>query len=156
MKILKHVSLIIIFVITITSGVFSYVRVNDVPSSKVWADDGWSSVSSNSELVQAFQAYCKSRNLAIEGSSVDAITSFTTSTFNNICNKLGIDSSALQAQIKKRSDGNLGLRWLFTVTGTATFNRIFAELLQNNNLSVGDNNINDNVYSGDIFYDLVM
>ena len=66
--------------------------------------EGWTQASSNADLVSAFKAYCKSRNLAIEGSIADAVTSFTTSTFNNICNTLGIDVTALQAEIASRTD----------------------------------------------------
>lgn len=99
--------------------------------------DNWSDCDS-SDLVTAFRYYCKSRNLAIEGSFADALTSFTTATFNNICSTLGIDPTSLQAELKKTTQGNLGLRFLFSNTGITAYNRIFAEFLQNNDLSVGD------------------
>ena len=112
--------------------------------------EGWTQATSNADLVSAFKAYCKSRNLAIDGSVADAVTSFTTQTFNNICNTLGIDVTALQAEIASRTDSNVGLQWFFTDSGVSAYNRIFAEFLQNNNLSVGDsaNENNNTVYDG--------
>ena len=149
MNILKRtcvISLIALIVLmsAVNGRLFSYAEVDS---------SGWTQVSSNEQLVQAFKAYCKSRNLAIEGSLADAVTSFTTTTFNNICNTLGIDITQLQADIKYRSDGNIGLRWLFNTSGATAFNRIFAEFLQNNNLSVGDsaNETNNTVYNGKYF-----
>lgn len=119
------------------------VYANEIP-------EGWTQVTNNTQLVNAFKAYCKSRNFAIEGSVADAVTNFTTNTFNNLCKEIGIDIDKLQAEIAYKTSGNLGLQWFFTQSGISTYNRIFAELLQNNNLEVG-NNVNDVVYSGKYF-----
>lgn len=112
----------------------------------------WEPVNQN-DLVSAFRYYCKSRNVVLEGSIADAITNFTTGTFNSICNTLGIDITLLQAELKKTYNNNLGQRFLFTHTGISLYNRIFAEFLQNNDLSVGDDVSNKIVYSGKYFTD---
>lgn len=132
-------------------GSIGNVSLNQVGAVAYAADD-WQDLESG-DIVSAFQAYCKSRNILVEGSAAYAATTWTTSTFNRLCDQLGIDITELQAQIKKKTDGNLGTRWLFSVTGVTGFNRIAAELLQNNNLSVGDANVHKNVYSGKIFSD---
>lgn len=118
----------------------------------VYADtvpEGYSPAGVNDQ-VDAFKAYCKSRNLTIEGSVLDAVTTFTTSTYNKICSVLGIDITELQNQIYKGTGSNAG-KWYFTATGISAFNRIFAEFLQNNNLSAGDTNVNDTAFNGDMF-----
>lgn len=138
----KAVSIALITNILTIGSVFFYM----LPFS--YAATTWDDVTSNEELVQAFQAYCKSRNLAIEGSVADAVTAFTTSTFNSICDNLGIDSTALQANLKKSTDSNVGLQFLFDDLGITAYNRIFAEFLQNNNLSVGDTVEDTELYNG--------
>lgn len=146
-------------IITICAGVFCHGYINGFSVSKYdgiysyGEADNWSSCDT-SDLVTAFRYYCKSRNLAINGSVADAITSFTTTTFNNLCSKLGIDPTSLQAELKKTTQGNLGLRFLFSQTGITAYNRIFAEFLQNNDLSVGDTDINETVFNGKWFTDL--
>lgn len=130
-------------IITICAGVFCHGYINGFSISKYdrfysYAEaDNWTSCDT-SDLVTAFRYYCKSRNLALEGSAADALTSFTTNTFNNICSTLGIDPTQLQAELKKTTNGNLGLRFLFSQTGINAYNRIFAEFLQNNDLEVGE------------------
>lgn len=122
----------------------------------VYADsttDSWTTVTTNQELAEAFRYYCKSRNLAIEGSVADALTSFTTNTFNTICNTLGIDITALQAHLKRSTDSNGRIQFLFDEFGVTAYNRIFAEFLQNNNLEVGDEVDDQELYSGQFFVD---
>ena len=116
--------------------------------------DNWESVTTNAELVDAFRYYCKSRDLTIEGSIADGVTSFTTQTFNNICNVLGYDLTALQAHLKKETDGS-NVRYLFDSTGITAYNAIFAQFLQDNDLSVGDSadENNNTVYTGEVFTD---
>lgn len=116
----------------------------------VYADssvDDWQNVTTNEQLVDAFRYYCKSRDLTIEGSAADVITSFTTQIFNDICNGLGIDVTALQAHLKYETDGS-NIRYLFDSTGITAYNRIFAQFLQDNDLEVGDTNVNKTLYSG--------
>ena len=114
--------------------------------------DNWQNVTTNEELVEAFRYYCKSRDLTIDGSAADVVTTFTTKTFNNICNAIGIDVTALQAHLKKETDGN-NVRFLFDSTGITAYNRIFSQFLQDNDLEVGDSaNQNDNkLYDGKEF-----
>lgn len=117
----------------------------------VYADsvtDEWTDVTTNGQLVEAFKYYCKSRDLTIEGSVADTVTSFTTKNFNNACNFLGIDITALQAEVKYRTGNNIGTQFLFTATGVNLFNRIFSQFLQDNELQVGDEEVNKQVYSG--------
>ena len=152
-KIIANLSIILIL-----SGVFCNVcyfnsRLSVYDRPFVYAQDSWQNVN-NDDLVTAFKYYCKSRNLVINGSIADSLTSFTTETFNNIISVLGIDPTLLQAELKKTTDGNLGLRFLFTQTGVNFYNRIFSEFLQNNDFSVGDDIDNEVVYSGKCFTDL--
>ena len=111
-----------------------------------YASSNWEDVTPNEELVEAFQYYCKSRDLTIEGSLADAVTSFTTQTFNNICNALGYDITALQAHLKKETDGS-NIRYLFDSTGITAYNAIFSQFLQDNEIDVGDS-VNKTLYSG--------
>lgn len=137
--------LIMINTLPVISGCFVFADSNT---------DEWTTVTSNQELADAFRVYCKSRNLVIDGSVLDAVTSVTTDTFNSICNTLGIDVTALQAHIKYKTDGNQGLQWLFDDTGISAYNRIFAEFLQNNDLEVGDTVEDTIIKSGIWFTDL--
>ena len=153
MKHIKRILTITIsFLIMLTSAFYAYTSIDS--RCLVYADsttDNWQNVTTNAELVEAFRYYCKSRDLTIDGSVANAITSFTTKSFNGICNTLGIDVTALQAQLKKETDGNIGTRFLFTATGIDAYNRIFAQFLQDNNLSVGDQNVDKNVFDANMY-----
>ena len=122
----------------------------------VYADTNWENIRQQSDLADGFRYYCESRDLTIEGSSLNALTTFTTQTFNNLCNGLGIDITQLQAEIKAEYD-NSGkpIRFLYNSSGIAAYNRIFAQFLQDNNLSVGDsaNENTNNLYSGKMYTD---
>lgn len=107
-----------------------------------------------SDLVQSFQSYCKSRDLTIEGSIADAVTTFTTGAFNSACNTLGINISQLQAEIKAEYDQTgKATKFMYSATGVDAMNRIFAQFLQDNELDVGDADINKLVKSGSLFVD---
>lgn len=115
----------------------------------------WENCTTAEEQAEAFKAYCKSRDLTIEGSIADGVTSFTTHTYQNLVNTLGLDINALQADIKKTTDSNGVTKFLFNVSGISAMNRIFSQFLQDHELEVGDTaNENDNiVYSGVLFTD---
>ena len=112
----------------------------------------WTNVTTNDQLADAFRYYCKSNDLTIEGSVADGVTTFTTYTFQNICNAIGIDMTALQANIKYRTDNSGNIEYLFDSTGVTAYNRIFSQFLQDNNIEVGDS-VNDTLYSGYIYVD---
>lgn len=134
----------IIFIIA-SCFFFSYFSI------PVYADDttpDYESVTQQ-EAVDAFRAYCKSRNLTIDGSILDAVTSWTTDTYNKLCSSIGIDPTSLQAEIKKYTDSNGALRWFLTASGVDVLNRLFSELLQNNDLEVGQEDIDKIVYSNE-------
>ena len=131
-------AILLIFISAFDCRYFSYADTTT---------DNWQNVTTNEELVEAFQYYCKSRDLTIEGSVADGVTSFTTQTFNNICNAIGIDQTALQAHLKKLTDGN-NIKYLFDSTGITAYNQIFAQFLQDNELEEGDEDVNKNVYNG--------
>lgn len=149
-KITVSLSIILICTFTFING-YTYVYPSYADSNT----DTWTSVTTNQELAEAFRYYCKSRNLAIEGSVLDALTTFTTNNFNTICNTLGIDVTALQAHLKRSTDSNNRVQFLFDQFGVTAYNRIFAEFLQNNNLSVGDsaNQQDDTIYEGYFYND---
>ena len=145
-------SLLIILICTM-SFVSGYTSVSKTSFVFASAPEGYIQSSSDTDLANAFRAYCKSRNLNLEGTTLGAITSFTTQTFNNICDFLNYDLTALQAEVYYKTSGNSGLQWYFTSSGIAAYNRIFAEFLQNNNLNVGDS-VNDTLQSGLWFEDV--
>lgn len=136
------ISSICIFIMAMTF-VIGYSHSFDV---HVYASNGWENADLEKQ-VEAFKAYCKSRNLTIDGSIANAVTRFTTNTYQSICNTLGININALQAEIKYRTDSNIGLQWFFTSSGLSAYNRIFAEFLQNNQIEVGQNIGNEVIYS---------
>lgn len=128
---IKRLSILLLCLIFVLSPVIEcYAAIND--------DILWQPLNSENELVEAFQDYCKSRDLTIEGSVADAVTTATTGTFNGLCNKLGIDITALQADLKKSTDQAGNVQWLFNSNGITAYNRIFAQFLQDNELEVGD------------------
>lgn len=151
-KILITTLTILIAVSGFLTGFFSvgvisvYAAVND--------DSVYVPLRDPSDAVIAFQAYCKSRDLTIEGSLTDAVTTFTTGAFNSACNEVGINISELQAEIKAEYD-SLGkpVKFFFNDTGVMAMNRIFAQFLQDNELEVGDTDVNKLVYSGLYFTD---
>ena len=127
------------------SFIFGYMSIINIPvyaSSNEWQNTNLD------DQAKAFLYYCKSRNLAVEGSVADALTTWSTDTYYKLCNKLGINPTSIQSDIKKATDGNAGVKFLFNATGMSAMNRIFAEFLQNNNLSVGDTVNNQNLYDG--------
>ena len=139
-------SLFCLFLIFVSIPVFGFTEFFFVP---VYADsvpDGYSPCGFNDQ-VDAFKSYCQSRNLVVEGSGLDVVTSFTSNAYQGLITKAGLDVNELQNQIYKATNDNVGAKWFFTSTGIAAFNRIFAELLQNNDLEVGDS-VNKNVYDG--------
>lgn len=150
---LKRLFSIITISLVLTGSFFSVYNIN----YPVYADgttDGWTQVTTNEQLAEAFRYYCKSRDLTIEGSLADGLTSFTTNAFNGLCNTLGIDITALQANIKYKTDGNLGIKFLFNALSIDAYNRIFAQFLQDNDLEVGQSYDDDVIYSNEYFRDL--
>lgn len=114
----------------------------------------WENCDTLQEQTDAFIAYCKSRDLTIESSIADALTSFTTKAYQSAVNALGININAIQSDIKRATDGNVGYKYLFTVTGADAMNRIFAQFLQDHELTVGDEVNNEVVDSAYYFTDL--
>ena len=102
---------------------FNFVVFADTQST---VPDGYSPCGLNDQ-VDAFKSYCQSRNLVIEGSGLDAVTSFTTNAYQGSVTKVGLDVNQLQNEIYKRTKDNAGAKWFFTSTGIAAYNRIFAE-----------------------------
>lgn len=149
----KFFSIVFIFVILLTSFNISYL----MGDSFVYADsEGWENCSSLEDQAKAFRAYCKSRDLTIEGSVADAVTTFTSDTYRKIVDKLGLNIDAIGSQVKKAYDSsNGGTKYLFTSQGAGFYSQIFSQFLYDNNLEVGDSaNQNDNtLYSGEIFID---
>lgn len=151
-KILIGLIALLIAVSGFLTGFFSvglisvYATIND--------DSIYVPLRSENDAVKAFQAYCKSRDLTIEGSLTDAVTTFTTGAFNSACNVVGIDITELQAEIKAEYDSTgKPVKFLFTSSGVMAMNRIFAQFLQDNELSEGDTDVNKTVYSGRYFAD---
>lgn len=108
---------------------------------------------SRQDLIDSFTAYCKSRNVLVNGTLLGSAAEWIGSTLENTIDVLGIDMNYLQAQINKETSGNLGVRWLISANGIGLYNRILAELLQREELEVGDTDVYKKVYSGDTFTD---
>lgn len=159
---LKRVAILLICLLMVFIATFSFiVGVVSVPTIYSYAEssnsDLYTPLRSQSDLVTSFQVYCKSRDLTIDGSVADAVTTFTTGAFNGACNTLGLNISELQAEIKAEYDQTgKPVKFLFNSTGVMAMNRIFAQFLQDNNLQVGDSVPTDNpryVYDGKMDYD---
>lgn len=105
------------------------------------------------DQVDAFRSYCKSRNLFIEGSALDTVSSVTSEIYQHLVADAGLDINQLQNEIYKKTNDNVGAQWFFTTTGISAYNRLFAEFLQNNNLAVGDENVDKTLYSGKSYTD---
>ena len=140
----KRLLSIFFIMLIMISSFFSSYQIDHIAyaSSNEWQNTNLD------DQAKAFLYYCKSRNLAVEGSVADALTTWSTDTYYKLCNKLGINPTSLQSDIKKATDGNTGVKFLFNSSGISAMNRIFAEFLQNNNLSVGDTVNNQNLYNG--------
>ena len=149
----KLYSLFFVFIISFFTFFNGY---NSVAGGKFsYADtttDNWQNLTSNEEYADAFRQYCKSRDLTIEGSIADGVTSFTTMTYNGLCNAIGINMTALQGHIKKETDGN-GVKYLFDSTGITAYNRLFSQFLQDNELQVGDTVNDKELYDGQLYDD---
>lgn len=92
-------SVSIIMLIT-TAFVSCYFKCSSI---SVYADgvpDGYSPAGANDQ-VDAFKYYCKSRNLAIEGSVLDAVTQVTTKAYQSAVTGAGFDMNQLQNEIYK-------------------------------------------------------
>lgn len=157
---LKRVAVLLFCLLMVFVATFGFVvGVVSVPTIYSYADvvdddHLWEPLRSESDLVKGFQSYCKSRDLTIEGSLADAVTTFTTGTFNVACNTLGIDITQLQAEIKAEYDqSGAPVKFLMNDSGVMAMNRIFAQFLQDNELQVGDENVNKTVYDGKYFVD---
>ena len=141
----------VIAITLITIGAISSPLLKTRNALYCYADDtidDWQNVTTNEQLVEAFQYYCKSRDITFEGSVADAVTSFTTQTFQNACRGAGIDMNSIQAHLKYDTDNLGNTRYLFDATGISLYNRIFAQFLQDNELEVGDENVNKNINDG--------
>ena len=149
-KLYASLILVLVCFFTFFNGYNSIVEGNFAYADTT--TDNWQNVTTNEELAEAFRYYCKSRDLTIEGSIADGVTSFTTMTFNNLCNGLGIDMTALQAHLKKETDGS-NVRYLFDSTGITAYNNIFGQFLQDNELSVGDTVNDEELYDGQLYDD---
>lgn len=114
---------------------------------------GASNSTDRQDLIDSFTAYCKSRNLLVNGSVLGSAAEWTGTTIEQIISLLGIDMDYLQSQISKEVSSNFGVRYALTSTGIGLYNRIFAELLQREELEVNDTNVDKKVYSGKIFTD---
>lgn len=157
MKAIKRIITLLLIIMVVLCAVFvSYTGIKNgaVVYASVNDDSIYVPLRSESDAVKAFQVYCKSRDLTIEGSLSDAVTTFTTGAFNSACNELGIDITELQAEIKAEYDASgKPVKFLFNDTGVMAMNRIFAQFLQDNELEVGDEDVNKEVYDGWLFED---
>ena len=151
---LKRVITLLFCLIIVFVAIFGFVvGVVSVPTIYSYAEINVSNLyeplRDSSDAVKAFQAYCKSRDLTIEGSITDAVTTFTTGAYNSCCNAVGVNVSQLQAEIKAEYDqSGKPVKFLFTNTGVMAMNRVFAQFLQDNEIEVGDEVNDQTVYDG--------
>ena len=156
---LKRVAIMLFCLMMIFIATFGFVvGVVAVPTIYSYAEttNNFEPIRDQSDAVYAFQAYCKSRDLTIEGSIADAVTSYTTDAYNHTCNKIGVNPTELQAQIQAEyNQAGKPVRFLFSSVGVDAFNRIFSQFLQDNELEVGDsaNENNNTVYNGYLIVD---
>lgn len=142
-------------IISICMGVFCHGYIMGFSISKYDRIDSYAETSTvtDDDVVESFKAYCRSRNLIIDSSVLGASVSWTGSMLRNAMSAIGVDMDTIQANLSKEVGGNLGIRWLLTATGMNIYNRLFAELLQRESLTVGDENVDKTVYSGKTYTD---
>ena len=143
----KLASSFLIITICILSFVMPFLKASQI-SYAAGDVSSWYQVTTTEQAAEAFRYYCKSRDLTIEGSALDAATSFTSQTYRNLCNAVGLNMDAIQADLKYTTDQNGNLKFLFNATGITAMNRLFSQFLQDHELAVGDS-VNDTVYNGD-------
>lgn len=152
---LKRVAIMLFCLMMIFIATFGFVvGAVSVPTIYSYAEttNNYEPIRDQSDAVYAFQAYCKSRDLTIEGSITDAVTSYTTDAYNYTCNKIGVNPTELQAQIKAEYDqAGKPVKFLFSASGVDVFNRLFSQFLQDNELQVGDTNVDKTVYDGELY-----
>lgn len=159
---MKKISVHLLIVLILT-GVFcdGYFSISCISNGRLFINDnevyayglptGYEPVSTD-DLTAAFRAYCRSRDLTYEGSIADAVTSVSSAALQRVISTLGISNDELQAECYKNFSG-AKYKWFFTVTGVNLLNRIFAQLLQDYDLSVGQEHIDETVKSGEWFID---
>lgn len=142
-SITASISIIIICLISFLTG---YSAKYPVYASGI----EWENINSNQELVDAWNAYLKSRNIVIQGSFADAVNDFTVNKFLNIANTLGINIGQLMNNVKKS-----GNSYLFNQNAMQAYDGIFDQFLIDFDLEIGDiaNEQDNTVYSGKYFED---
>ena len=148
---LKRVITLLFCIIIIFVAIFGFaVGVVSVPTFLAYAEDipvGYTQVDSTSELTDCFLAYCRSRDTDIVGGGANVIANFTYSAFLDASKALGINLTELQSELYYKQDGNQGIKWFMTATGVSAFNNLFAKLITEAGLEVGDT-ADEQLYSG--------
>ena len=143
-KILISIITIIVAFTGFLTGFFSvgcsYIYAIDVPE--------YTQVSDSEKFTECFMAYCKSRDTEILGGSANVVTTFTYNALVKSASQLGIDINRLQAELYYKQDQNQGIQWFMTSTGVSAFNELFAQLIADKGLEVGDTNVNENLFNG--------
>lgn len=116
------------------------------------APEGYTQVSSNNQLGEAFLAYCKSRDSEITSSVVGASATAAYDSLAKFCRFSGFNVADLQSHLWYLSESNQPTKWFFDSTGINLYNQAFAYLIQEHDLEVGDPADVD-LYDGDYFID---
>lgn len=114
--------------------------------------DGYTQVNSREKLVESFLAYCKSRDSEITGSILGSSLTYTYNFLVKASQAIGISLTDLQAQLYYLQDTNSGLKWYLTSEGVTFFNELFAYLISNEGLEVGDS-ADSVLFNGKMFTD---
>lgn len=114
---------------------------------------GYTQTTTRKQLTDAFLAYCKTRDSELTSSVLGGASTFAYSVIQRASQTLGINIDDIQASLYYYNSSNTGLRWFMTSVGVSAFNDIFAYLIQEKGLQVGDEDVNEIFYSGKQFTD---
>lgn len=112
------------------------------------APSGYTPATSDQDLAQSFNDYCKSRDAKFTSSSPGSTYTYVYNYIKKYAAYAGYDIDSLQEGLyKSTSEGGGVMRWYMSSQLIGMYNNLFAYLINENDLEVGDT-ANVNVYSG--------
>lgn len=129
----------------------------DFFSVSVYADSdlpsGYTPANTDRDLASSFNDYVKSRNANFNGSLPDAANIYILNLMNRGAQNLDTNLDTIKNNLAKKSETGGKVIWYLDSTVTNFYNRLFDFLLQDLELSVGDENVDKTVYNGKYYTD---
>lgn len=150
MKLIKTIliNLLIVVLLLMASASVYFANYKGLPVFADSVPSGYSPVTSDDELAQSFNDYCKSRDAEFTSTMPGATYTYIYNYMKKGANYLGYDIDSIQEGLYKSytASGTIG-KWYMTTQTIDFYNRLFAYLINENDLQVGDS-ANVNLYSG--------